>query len=106
MVPVLVVAAQRLPWASFPLVLVGIVLVGAATGAIYPAAVARAEGSSAAARIYAWDLAGGAAAAGGVTMLLLPLFGLPAVAALSALLCAAAAWANLGRASPRPAGCS
>jgi spermidine synthase len=97
----LVLVAQRLPGASFFLAFAGIALVGTATGAIYPAAVARAGGTSSAAHIYAWDLAGGAGAAFVVTMLLLPLFGLPAVAGLSALLCVAAAWANLGPAVPR-----
>lgn len=95
LVLVLVAGAGELPGAGFVVVLLGMVLVGAATGAVYPVAVARAGGKAAAARIYAWDLVGAASAACVVTMLAVPLLGLTAVAALSALLCAGAAWASL-----------
>jgi hypothetical protein len=97
LVPALVAGAGKVPGASFVVVLLGVVLAGATTGAVYPVAVARAGGRSAAARIYAWDLVGAASAAWFATMVGIPLLGLHAVAALSALLCAAAAWSSLKR---------
>jgi len=89
--------AQALPRASFVLVLAAIVLAGATTGAVYPLAVAAVGSDRAAAHIYAWDLVGAAVAALLVTMLGVPLLGLPAVAALAAVLCMAAAWVNAKR---------
>ena len=89
--------AQALPGASFILILGGIVLAGAATGAVYPLAVVATGGDRAAAHVYAWDLVGAAAAALLVAMLAVPLLGLSAVVALAAVLCVAAAAANVKR---------
>jgi spermidine synthase len=97
LVPVLLAGARALPGAGFALVFFGIVVVGAATGAVYPAAVAAAGGAQAAAHIYAWDLVGAAAAAWLVTLVAVPLLGLPAVAVLAVVLCAGATWAGLRR---------
>jgi spermidine synthase len=95
LVPGLLELARWLPGAGTFLILAGIVLAGTGTGAIFPLAVRAAEHEQAAARIYAWDLAGAAGAALLVSLLAIPLLGLFPVAALSAALCAAAALANL-----------
>ena len=97
LVPGLLAVARAYPGAVVPLVFAGIVLAGASTGAIYPLAVRAAGHPQAAARIYAWDLAGAAGAALLVALLAVPLLGLFPVAALSAALCAAAALANRRR---------
>jgi spermidine synthase len=97
LIPAVLTLARLFPAASALLVLVGIVLAGASTGAIYPLAVRAAGHPQAAARIYAWDLAGAAGAALVVALLAVPLLGLFPVAALSAALCVAAALANLRR---------
>ncbi|MBN2574768.1 MAG: hypothetical protein JXP73_09405 [Deltaproteobacteria bacterium] len=94
----LLIIGQSLPALAGPAVVLGIVLVGATTGAVYPLAVEASARGHAAARIYAWDLAGAAGAALLVTMLAIPLLGLLPVAGLGAALCAAAALANLRRA--------
>jgi spermidine synthase len=95
LVPGLLELARWLPGAGTFLILAGIVLAGTGTGAIFPLAVRATEHEQAAARIYAWDLAGAAGAALLVSLLAIPLLGLFPVAALSAALCAAAALANL-----------
>jgi spermidine synthase len=69
--------------------------VGASTGAVYPVAVHVAARSNAAARLYAWDLAGAAGAAAFASLVAIPLLGLLPVAALAAAVCTAAALANV-----------
>ena len=97
LVPVLLALARTHPGAGVLLVVAGIVLAGASTGAVYPLAVRADNGPRAAAHIYAWDLAGAAVAAVFVALLAVPLLGLFPAALCSAALCAAAALANLGR---------
>jgi spermidine synthase len=97
LVPGLLAVARAYTGMAVPLVLAGIILAGVSTGAIYPLAVRQAGHAEAAARIYAWDLAGAAGAALLVALFAVPLLGLFPVAALSAALCAAAALANLRR---------
>ncbi len=80
--------ARALPGASLPLLLGGMALVGLAVGTCFaPAAEAMvgARPGDAAARAYAWDLAGAAAGALLASTFALPVLGLPA----SCLLCAA-----------------
>ncbi|HEY3351607.1 MAG TPA: hypothetical protein VGQ83_00030, partial [Polyangia bacterium] len=62
-----------------------------------PAVAALAPGRAAAARVYALDLAGAAAAALGATLVTIPLLGLAPTAWTAAALCAGAAAANLRR---------
>jgi spermidine synthase len=93
----LLAVGRSLPALAAPAVLAGILLVGATTGASYPLAVAAAARGQAAARIYAWDLAGAAGAALLATLLAIPLLGLLPVAGLAAAVCAAGALANLRR---------
>jgi predicted membrane-bound spermidine synthase len=90
--------ASRWPQVSTSLMLLGVVVAGASTGAIYPLTVAVAARRHAAARMYAWDLAGAAGAALLVSLLAVPLLGLYSVTALAGCLYAVAALANLGRA--------
>jgi spermidine synthase len=91
LVSLVLALGARWPSAAPPLLLAAIVAVGATTGAIYPAAVARSARAHAAASLYGWDLAGAAVAALLVSLVALPLFGLYAVVAGAAVLCAAAA---------------
>ena len=95
LVPAILAVARAVPFLGAPLVFAGIVLAGASTGAVYPLAVEAASHQQAAAHIYAWDLIGAAGAALVVVLLAIPLLGFFPVAALSAVLCAAAAFANL-----------
>jgi len=88
--------AARWPQASTSLMLLGVLLAGASTGAIYPLTVAAAARRHAAARMYAWDLAGAAGAALLVSLLAVPLLGLFSVAAMAGGLYAVAALANRG----------
>ena len=81
-------------WGSTIIVTVAFT-VGASTGAVYPVAVYVAAQSSAAARLYAWDLVGAAGAAALASLVAIPLLGLFPVAALCAAVCAAAALANV-----------
>jgi spermidine synthase len=81
------------PLAMAPL----LVLVGAATGAVYPVAVRDSARAGAGARMYAWDLVGAALAAFVTSLIAIPLCGLVPVALLCAALCAVAALANLAK---------
>jgi spermidine synthase len=80
------------------------ILAGMATAAIYAPAVAcvvsHQHGSAAGARIYAFDLFGSAIAALIATWIIIPMLGLTVLALLAAMLCVAAALANLGATSP------
>jgi spermidine synthase len=96
LVPVAIELARVYSAWTTTIIAVVTVIVGASTGAVYPVAVHTAANPNAAARIYAWDLAGAAAAAALAALLAVPLLGLLPVAALSAALCASAALANLG----------
>ncbi len=87
--------ARLFPGWGAGIIVVLTVLVGVSAGAVYPVAVHVAAQPSAAARLYAWDLAGAAGAAALTSLLAIPLLGLIPVAILSAALCAAAALANL-----------
>ncbi len=102
--PVILATARAAPAAGAWLIFAGIVLAGACTGAVYPLAVQVAAHGQAAARIYAWDLAGAAGAALLVALLAIPLLGLYPVAWLAAALCALAALANLKSISRLPPG--
>ena len=95
LVPFAIELARALPFAGTGIIVVVMVMVGASTGAVYPVAVHVAARPNAAARLYAWDLAGAAGAAALTALLAIPLLGLVPVAVLSAMLCAAAALANL-----------
>jgi spermidine synthase len=96
LVPVVIELARVLPGWTTIIITAVMGLVGASTGAVYPVAVHVAANPQAAARIYAWDLAGASAAAALGALLAIPLLGILPVAALSAALCASAALANLG----------
>ena len=96
LVPVVIELARVLPGWTTIIIAAVMGLVGASTGAVYPVAVHVAANANAAARIYAWDLVGAAAAAALAALLAIPLLGILPVAALSAALCASAALANLG----------
>ena len=87
--------ARAVPDWSAVIIVAVTVVVGASTGAVYPVAVHVAALPNAAARLYAWDLAGAAGAAALAALVAIPLLGLAPVALLSAALCAAAAVANL-----------
>jgi spermidine synthase len=104
LVPAALYLAQAAPSLGRYLTIALTVLVGVATGAVYPLAVDRVatsrRGTSAAARIYAWDLAGAACAAALTALVAIPLLGLVPVAFLAAALCGAATLANLAS-SPR-----
>lgn len=80
-----------------PVVLVCVVVVGAANGAIYPLAVHAAGPARAGVTLYAWDLIGAAGAALVATLLAIPLLGLLPVAAGAGALVGLAALANLRR---------
>jgi spermidine synthase len=95
LVPLAIELARAVPEWGAGIIVVVTVLVGACTGAVYPVAVHVAARPGAAARLYAWDLAGAAVAAALASLLAIPLLGLVPVALLSAALCAAAALANL-----------
>ena len=87
--------ARAVPDWSAVIIVVVTVVVGASTGAVYPVAVHVAALPNAAARLYAWDLAGAAGAAALAALVAIPLLGLAPVALLSAALCGAAAVSNL-----------
>ena len=95
LVPLAIACAQAWPGWGAVLIVAVTVVVGASTGAVYPVAVHVLGHANAAARLYAWDLAGAAGAAAVASLLAIPILGLVPVAALSATLCAAAALANL-----------
>ena len=95
LVPFTIEFARAFPGWGTGIIVVLTVLVGASTGAVYPAAVHVAQKAGAAARLYAWDLAGAAGAAALTSLLAIPLLGLVPVAVLSAALCVSAALANL-----------
>jgi spermidine synthase len=96
--PALFAAAAAWPAASTVLLFALSAAVGAGTGATFAPAVAllarRRPAAAAAARIYAFDLAGAAAAALCATMVAVPLMGLYVTAWTAAALCAAASLAN------------
>jgi len=95
LVPLAIESARLLPgWATTIIVAVAFV-VGASTGAVYPVAVHVSARDNAAAGLYAWDLVGAAGAAALASLVAIPLLGLVPVAGLAAILCAAAALANL-----------
>jgi hypothetical protein len=73
-----------------------LLLVGAATGAIYPLALQVSTHKSGA-RIYAWDLVGAAGAAFLTSVVAIPLLGLVAVTLICGVLVAIAAAANLSK---------
>ncbi len=89
---------RAFPGWSATLIILATIVVGASVGAVYPVAVHVAKLPNAASRLYAWDLAGASIAAAFVALVAIPLLGLAEVALLSAVLCAAAAVANLGSA--------
>jgi spermidine synthase len=97
--PAVFAAAAAWPAASGPLLFALSALVGLGTGATFVPAVAllarQRPAAAAAARIYAFDLAGAAGAALGATILAVPLVGLPATAWAAAVLCGTAALGNL-----------
>jgi predicted membrane-bound spermidine synthase len=95
LVPLAIELARAFPGWCTVIIVVVTVVVGASTGAVYPAAVHVAGRPNAASRLYAWDLAGAAVAAALSSLLAIPLLGLVPVALLSAALCATAAVANL-----------
>lgn len=101
LIPLALHLAQAAPSLGRFLIVAWAIVVGAATGAVYPLAVdsvpASRSGRSAAARMYAWDLAGSAGAAALAALLAIPLLGLVPVALLAAALYAAAMMANLRR---------
>lgn len=74
-----------------------LLLVGAATGAVYPMAVQVAGQAGGAATIYAWDLVGAAVAALLASVLVIPCFGLAPVALLCAGLCGVGLAANIAK---------
>jgi spermidine synthase len=76
-----------------------LLLVGAATGAVYPLAVQACTRAGAGARMYAWDLVGAAVAAFFTSLVAIPLFGLVPVALVCAALCSVAAVASFVRSS-------
>jgi spermidine synthase len=68
---------------------------GMAAGAVFTMAIRAAHRPQAGARVYAWDLLGGALAAFSTSLLAIPLLGLLPVALLAGLICALAALASL-----------
>jgi len=101
-VAVVFAVAPTLPRFAGAAVTPSLLLVGAATGFVYPAAV-NAAGPGSGARMYAWDLLGAAAAAFITSLVAIPLYGLTVVAMVCAALGATATLANLRR--PADSGC-
>ena len=82
--------ATALPGASLPIFLAAMIVLGLAVGACFSpvaAAMASSAPGDAAARAYAWDLAGAACGALLASAFALPVLGLPACCVLSAAVC-------------------